>query len=128
MMLFVSDYLDLYVSDDIYVGTTLDAQACLDAAYNASTDIAGFTFDREVGGCWYCLSITTYELRAPDEQLEFWMRIDLHMKVSALTSCLTEQDARYLLMQKVYRDQQTCPVPVGYRFRAMLIVKPGVYL
>ncbi|KAH7662602.1 hypothetical protein AAVH_43436, partial [Aphelenchoides avenae] len=95
-----------------------DEQACLDAAYDAFTNSSlpptfkVFSFDTETSECVWYPRIIPNELRAPEEQPKYWMRIDLHMHLSALTLCLTDQDARYLLMQVIY-ENDTCPLGVA---------------
>ncbi|KAH7704643.1 hypothetical protein AAVH_28171 [Aphelenchoides avenae] len=88
-------------------GTATNAQACLDAAYKANSTAVEFSFDNSTGACTYSTAIYGYYLRVSGEQPSFWLRIDPFMQSTADTTCLTNQDAEYLIMELSYGNQ-TC--------------------
>ncbi|KAH7698098.1 hypothetical protein AAVH_34813, partial [Aphelenchoides avenae] len=87
------------------VGTATDTQACLDAAYKANSTVLAFSFDNSTGACMCSTAIYGYYLRASGEQPSFWLRIEPFMQASADISCLTNQDAEYLIMEMSYGNQ-----------------------
>lgn len=103
-----SDYVRPSWNYEFDVGASTDAQACLDAAYDTNTTFDGIRFDNVTGACSYYSDLWATSLRSPGEEPpQYWVRIDQHMQSSAMASCLTDQDAMYLLVQMVYKDR-TC--------------------
>lgn len=105
--LFALGYIGLNWDYTADAGTASDAQACLDAAYAANSTSEAVSFDSGTGGCYYHSRLYAIRTRPPGVQPSFWVRIDLHMQMPAVTTCLTDQDARYLLMQLTYANH-TC--------------------
>ncbi|KAH7707942.1 hypothetical protein AAVH_24809, partial [Aphelenchoides avenae] len=100
-------YIDFKWYRSSKVGVAADVQACLDAAYAASPTFWAISFDNATGECHYLSDPDGTWPRPSGEQPNYWLRIDLHMDVSAVTACLTDQDTRYLLAQMVF-DGPTC--------------------
>ncbi|KAH7678431.1 hypothetical protein AAVH_41670 [Aphelenchoides avenae] len=87
--------------------TAVDIQSCLDAAYQADPTIVAFSFDNSTGDCSYSTKIFGSFLREPGTQPSFFLRMDGIMQPSANSTCLTVQDAEYLIMEMSYSNQ-TC--------------------
>ncbi|KAH7723421.1 hypothetical protein AAVH_09137, partial [Aphelenchoides avenae] len=101
----VPDYIAIEWSNDFDVGTAADAQACLDAAYEANSAFEAISFNNVTGACSYHSALFGTVPRSSGEQPQYWVRIDRHMQTSAMTSCLADQDAMYLLAQLAFMGQ-----------------------
>lgn len=106
-------YLGYVTDSEFKVGAVADKQACLDAAHIADPSFEFITFDSATGDCSYYTGLMAPYVRESGEQPSYWVRTDLNMQSSAAMSCLTDQDARYLLMQLAYKGQ-TCNGQVRY--------------
>ncbi|KAH7707948.1 hypothetical protein AAVH_24815 [Aphelenchoides avenae] len=107
-------YIAIEWSNDFDLGTTADAQACLDAAYEANSAFETISFDNGTGACNYHSGLFGTVPRSSGEQPQYWVRIDRHMQTSALTSCLADQDALYLLAQLAFEGQtRDCEMAVS---------------
>lgn len=100
------EHIKFEAVNNFNAGTATDEQACIDAAYKTDPTFEAISFNPETGDCWYHTEIGAPYGRPSGEQPIYWLRIDLHMHLSAVTACLTNEDARYLLMQMNYKDQE----------------------
>lgn len=101
------DYIELYESNGAgTTGTAVDVQACLDAAYNTYPNFLGIAYNSASGRCTYYTRLVSPRVRWWNSTVSTWLRVDLHMHLSAVTSCLTEQDTGYLVMQMVFDGRQ----------------------
>lgn len=86
--------------------TATSAQECIDTAYSANNRTLGIRFNSATGDCGYATVINSYWYQATGAP-EYYVRADGIL--ADTSSCMTQQDAEYLLMKLSFPNDAECP-------------------